>query len=104
MGQKTIIKNDLVDMVFEDKEIQSYGLSRKEIAAIIDRYSETFKAQIIKLEPKERIELRGFGTFLIRQRKPRNARNPKTGEPVKVPARKAVQFKPGSELKEKFKA
>jgi nucleoid DNA-binding protein len=48
-----------------------------------------------------RIELRNFGVFEIKRRKPRRARNPRTGERVSVPARAAVTFKPGREMAER---
>jgi nucleoid DNA-binding protein len=48
-----------------------------------------------------RIELRNFGVFEVRQRKPRKARNPRTGEQVKVPARRVVTFKPGRQMGER---
>ena len=48
-----------------------------------------------------RIELRNFGVFEIRQRRPRRARNPKTGETVSVPARAIVTFKPGRAMAER---
>ena len=48
----------------------------------------------------DKIELRGFGSFRIRQRESRTGRNPKTGERVDVPAKKVPYFKPGKELKE----
>ena len=48
----------------------------------------------------DKIELRGFGSFRIRQRESRKGRNPKTGERVDVPAKKVPYFKPGKELKE----
>ena len=48
----------------------------------------------------ERIEIRGFGSFRTRQRKPRTGRNPKTGEKVDVPAKKIPFFKPSKELKD----
>ena len=47
----------------------------------------------------ERIELRGFGTFEVKTREEREARNPKTGESVKVPKRRVPYFRPGKELK-----
>lgn len=50
----------------------------------------------------EEIELRGFGCFRFRQRKPRTGRNPRTGEKVAVAAKKVVYFKPGKELKEQL--
>lgn len=45
-----------------------------------------------------RVEVRGFGSFSLNQRPPRLARNPKTGEPVAVPAKAVPHFKPGKEL------
>jgi hypothetical protein len=48
------------------------------------------------------VELRGFGSFRTRERGPRRGRNPKTGEPVDVPAKRVPYFKPGKELKEYF--
>lgn len=47
----------------------------------------------------DRIEARGFGVFEVKKTNPRNARNPRTGEPVFVPARRKVMFKPGKVLK-----
>ena len=57
----------------------------------------------IKLNPfsGERIEIRGFGSFNIRQLKSRIARNPKTGEEVVLQAKYKTYFKPGKELKER---
>ena len=51
----------------------------------------------------EKIELRNFGVFKIKQRKSRTGRNPRTGEVVPVPPRKVVVFKPGLEMKKKVK-
>lgn len=47
----------------------------------------------------QRIEMRGFGTFTVLERKPRIGRNPKTGERVDVPPKRVVHFKPGKELR-----
>ena len=49
----------------------------------------------------ERIEIRGFGSFELHYRRPRVARNPKTGEQVDLSCKYAVHFKPGKELREK---
>ncbi|MFH1772095.1 MAG: HU family DNA-binding protein [Candidatus Omnitrophota bacterium] len=51
------------------------------------------------LQRGERIELRNFGVFLVKRRKKRVGRNPKTGEVVPVPERKTAVFKPGLEMK-----
>jgi integration host factor subunit beta len=52
-------------------------------------------------EKERRIELRNFGVFEVKQRKPRTGRNPRTGEPVSVPAKFVVTFKPGREMEER---
>lgn len=51
----------------------------------------------------EKIELRNFGVFKIKTRRPRIGRNPRTGQVVPVPPRKVVVFKPGLEIKQKIK-
>jgi integration host factor subunit beta len=52
----------------------------------------------------ERIEIRGFGSFNLHHRPPRNARNPKTGEAVNLPAKVVVHFKPGKEMRDQVNA
>ncbi len=52
------------------------------------------------LQSGDKVEVRGFGSFRLRKRRPRIARNPKTGESVQVPAKKVAYFKLGKELKE----
>ena len=49
----------------------------------------------------DRIEIRGFGTFALNYRPPRNGRNPMTGETVPVPAKRVPHFTPGKELRER---
>jgi len=49
----------------------------------------------------ERIEIRGFGSFTSVPRPARTARNPRTGEPVAIPARHVPHFKPGKDLRER---
>jgi len=50
----------------------------------------------------DRVELRGFGSFSIRSRDARSARNPKTGEVVNLPERRATYFRAGKELRERL--
>lgn len=64
---------------------------------------KTFDCIIDALARGEKIELRNFGVFRIKQRKSRTGRNPRTGQAVPVPPRKAVIFKPGLEMKQKVK-
>lgn len=80
----------------------------EEVAAMTDltkKHAEmivntVFESIVDSLRGGEKIELRGFGSFRIRQRGPRIGRNPKTGDRVAVPAKKIPYFKPGKELKE----
>lgn len=55
------------------------------------------------LRKGDRVALVGFGTFSVTKRKARTARNPRTGEPIHVPARKAPKFKAGRDLKKAVK-
>ncbi|MBD0326148.1 MAG: integration host factor subunit beta [Pyrinomonadaceae bacterium] len=59
-----------------------------------------FESIIDTLNHGEKIELRGFGSFRVRERGARRGRNPKTGDPVNIPAKRVPYFKPGKELKE----
>ncbi len=76
------------------------GMTQILVKEIIER---VFDGIIDTLEKEGRIELRNFGVFEVKQRKPRKARNPRTGEKVMVPAKKVVTFKPGLEMEEKVK-
>ena len=53
------------------------------------------------LATRDRIEIRGFGSFSLHYRPPRMGRNPKTGESVALPAKHVPHFKPGKELRER---
>jgi nucleoid DNA-binding protein len=72
------------------------GLTRTDVAVVVDAFLEAVKKS---LENGNNIEIRGFGTFKIKQRKARKARNPRTGEEVPVPDRKVPVFKPSNEFK-----
>ena len=73
------------------------GLTKKEVAEAVDR----FLARISQgLSDGKHYEIRGVGTFKVKDRKSRMARNPRTGEPVPVPDRKVPVFKVSRELKE----
>ena len=64
---------------------------------------KTLDAMIDILSKGETIELRNFGVFKVKSRKARTARNPRTGESVPVPPKRAVIFKPGLIMKQKVK-
>jgi len=72
-------------------------LTKKHSEVIVET---VFKSIIDALHRGEKIELRGFGSFRLRQREPRKGRNPKTGDKVDVPPKKVPYFKPGKELKD----
>ena len=71
-------------------------ISKKDCARVVDAFLEAIKES---LSAQHNIEIRGFGTFKIRQRKTRMARNPRTGDPVEVAARPVPVFKPSKELR-----
>ena len=85
-------KAELVDEVARAAE-----LTKKDSEVVVE---EVFRSIIDCLNKGEKIELRGFGSFRIRNRGPRRGRNPKTGESVDIPAKAVPCFKPGKELKE----
>jgi integration host factor subunit beta len=85
-------KADLIEEVAKIAEV-----TRKDGEVIV----ETIFDSIVKsLRAGDKIEIRGFGSFRTRQRKPRTGRNPKTGAKVDVPAKTIPFFKPSKELKD----
>jgi integration host factor subunit beta len=87
-------KAELVEEVARASE-----LNKRDAEVIVET---VFGSIIGALHKGEKVELRGFGSFRTRERGPRRGRNPKTGEPVDVPAKRVPYFKPGKELKEFF--
>ena len=71
-------------------------LPHKRVEQAVDVIFEEITAA---LERGDRVEIRGFGAFSVRQREARKGRNPRTGESVKVPAKKVPFFKAGKELR-----
>ena len=74
------------------------GLTQIQASQIVHKL---FDAIVNTLVEEGRVELRNFGVFEVRWRKARKARNPRTGEPVMVPKRCTVAFKPGQTLEER---
>ncbi len=88
----TRTKADLVE------EVLTLGsLTRRDSEVIVETI---FEGVTGALKRGEKIEIRGFGSFRIRQRKPRIGRNPKTGAKVEVPAKRIPYFKPSKELRD----
>ena len=88
----SMTKAELVEEVARVSE-----LTKKHSEIIVNT---VFDSIVDALRKDEKIELRGFGSFRIRQRRSRQGRNPKTGDKVDVPAKRIPYFKPGKELKE----
>ena len=85
-------KADLIDEISRLAEV-----TRKDSEVIVETI---FDSIVRSLRAGDKIEIRGFGSFRTRQRKPRIGRNPKTGDRVEVPAKKIPFFKPSKELKD----
>jgi integration host factor subunit beta len=85
-------KADLVEKV-----TRLGDLTRRDGEVIVET---VFDSVISALQSGDKIEIRGFGSFRIRQRNPRIGRNPKTGERVEVPAKRVPYFKPSKELRD----
>ena len=84
-------KADLAERVYE-----KVGLSRKDAVEMIETLFSSMKSIISE---GESIKITGFGTFLVRKKRSRRGRNPKTGEDMEITARKVVTFKPSLEFK-----
>src|SRR5689334_23292108 len=85
-------KADLIEQIAGVAEI-----TRRDSEVVVETI---FESIVRALRAGDKIEIRGFGSFKTRQRKPRIGRNPKTGERVEVPAKKIPFFKPSKELKD----
>jgi len=85
-------KHDLIEEVA--KRYPRY--SRRDAEVIVN---SVFDSMADALHQGERIEIRGFGSFVVKQRQAREGRNPKTGRIVSVPAKRIPFFKVGKELK-----
>jgi integration host factor subunit beta len=85
-------KADLIEEVSRVVE-----MTRKESEVIVEAI---FDSVVRSLRDGDKIEIRGFGSFRTRERRPRVGRNPKTGARVEVPAKRIPYFKPSKELKD----
>ena len=89
-------KAELVDAV-----TASGDLTRRDGEVIVDTF---FDGIIDAILANDKVEIRGFGSFRIRQRNARTGRNPKTGEKVEVPAKRVSYFRPSKELRDRVNA
>jgi DNA-binding protein HU-beta len=85
-----VIKLDIVNRVAERT-----GVPKMKAEQAVDALFHSMKEALAR---GERIELRGFGVFVVKPRKRGVGRNPRTGEEVAIPSGKTIRFKPGKEL------
>lgn len=86
-------KSELINILAEKQDHLSARDVDLAVKVMIEHMTDT-------LSDGGRIEIRGFGSFSLHHRAPRRGRNPKTGEPVELPARRVPHFKPGKDLRE----
>lgn len=91
----TVTKRDIVDRISAKRP----DIKRVDISDVIGMFMTAVGDALVN---DERVELRDFGVFTPKVRQARQARNPKTGAPVHVPATKACNFKVGKELKQRL--
>ena len=82
-----------------EKVVQSHGMLNAKVSEIV--VNTVFDSIEDALKSGDKVEIRGFGSFTIRERTGREARNPKSGEVVTILAKKTPFFKTGKELKER---
>ncbi len=87
-------KSELIELLATRQSQLAYKDVELAVNVILEHMSAT-------LSEGERIEIRGFGSFALHFRRSRMARNPKSGEPVSLPAKYVPHFKPGKELRER---
>jgi nucleoid DNA-binding protein len=80
---------------FVEALAQSLGQSKQESEQTLEAVLETLREA---LRRGEKLDMRGFGVFKVRESKARQARNPRTGETVSVPAKKVATFKPSKDF------
>ena len=86
-------KADLVELV-----AVRVHLTKKDTEFVVDSILDSI-SKALASQDDGKVELRGFGSFRIRQRRARQGRNPQSGESVQVPPKRVPFFKPGKELK-----
>lgn len=91
LDNKTLTKAEIVDSLFD-----RIGLTKREAKAVVEYFFDTLTDYLAK---GYMVKLPGFGNFIVRSKRARPGRNPKTGEDVMISARKVVVFRPGQKLK-----
>jgi integration host factor subunit beta len=92
-----VTKSELIELLAKKQPHLAQKDVEVAVKCIIDQMSEALSAN-------ERIEIRGFGSFLLHHRSPRMGRNPKTGDAVALTEKYVPHFKPGKELRDRVDA
>ncbi len=87
----SVTKAEIVDRI-----AAGTGLTKLETEAVINGFIHTVKDALLR---DERVDLRGFGCFLVQERAPRSARNPRTNQPIAVPASHVPVFRASKEFR-----
>jgi len=87
-------KQQLVEKVAAKSEVRKNDVEIV-VDALLDAVAEA-------LQSNERVDLRGFGSFVVKNKKARQGRNPRTGETITIAAKRDAGFRPGKELTEKL--
>ena len=85
-------KAEIIDSVYE----KVGGFSKKESAEVVESVFDTMKNVLAR---GDKVKISGFGNFVVREKKRRVGRNPQTGEPIPISARRVLTFKPSQVLK-----
>ncbi len=86
-------KSDLIDAIAARQ-----GMTKTQVQSVVD---DVFELVIKGLADGEKVDVRGFGTFSVRDSAARTGRNPQTGAAIEIAARRVPGFKPGKEMRDR---
>jgi len=87
-------KQQLIEKIAAKTELRKADVEVA-VDSVLELIAETLRSN-------ERVDIRGFGSFVVKDRKERQGRNPRTGETITIAAKRDASFKPGKELTEKL--
>ncbi|WP_456401404.1 HU family DNA-binding protein [Persephonella sp.] len=90
-------KAEIVEWILKNKDVE---VSKKDVTEVVNAIFEKIIEELVNGNDGHKVQLSGFGTFVIKKRAPKIGRNPKTKEEKLIPERFGISFKPGKNLKE----
>jgi len=93
-------KADIVNWILRNKKTK---LTRREVQEVVNKIFDKIIKELENAEHNTKVQISGFGTFLVKKRASKIGRNPKTKEEKLIPERLGISFKPGKHLKEALK-